>query len=115
KGGQAAAKHGLLAEKVGFGLVTERRFEDARTSATHARSMSQRTFVCLARRILMDGDEAGNSASLSVNTANKMAGALRGDHVDVDVFRRLDDVIVDVESVREDKGLPGCEVRSDRF
>ena len=44
-----------------------------------------------------------------------MAGALRGDHRDVDVGRRLDELEPDVEAVPEEQRLAGGQVRRDRL
>jgi len=50
---------------------------------------------------LIDGDERRHAAAFEVFGTNRVAGAFRGDHDDVDVLARNDLVVVDVEAVRE--------------
>ena len=55
----------------------------------------------VARRILRNRDEAGHAAAFLVFRAHRVAGALGGDHDDVEIGARLDQVEMDVEPVGE--------------
>jgi hypothetical protein len=61
--------------------------------------MRERDVAGLAAGVLLDGDEAGDAAALDEFAADEVAGALGGDHDDVDVLRGLDVLEVDVEAV----------------
>ena len=102
--GQAAAKHGLLAEQVGFAFFLEIGLDDAGTAATYARGISQRDVMGIAGGILMHCDQAGHAAALHIFAAHGVAGALRRDHDHVDIRRGLDQAEMDVEAVGESEG-----------
>ena len=55
----------------------------------------------VAGGVLVDGHQAGDAAALLVLAADQVAGALRGDHADVDAGGRLDLAEVDREAVGE--------------
>src|SRR5439155_1602823 len=77
----------------------------ARFSAIHSRAKSP-SWISLriwrvAGRVLLDGDQPGDSAAFGELAADQMAGALRRDHADVDAGRRGDLFVVDGEAVAE--------------
>ena len=66
-----------------------------------AGGVGQREVERVARRVLVDGDQARHAAAVLILAAHRVAGALRRDHDHVEVGPRLDQVEVDVEAVRE--------------
>ncbi len=110
---RAAAKNGLFAEQITFGLLLKGGFDDARFEATDAIGISQCVFESLAGRVLRDSDEAGNADAFGEQFANAMAGGFGGDHGHVDIGGRLDFVEVNVEAVREHEGFALGHVRGD--
>ena len=72
----AAAKHRLLAEKIGFGLFLEGGFEHPGARAANALEITEREGVGVAGGVLVNGDEAGNAAAFGEDFAHAMAGAL---------------------------------------
>ena len=67
---------------------------------------------CRSRRCC-DGEQRRHAAAGLVDAAEEVAGALRRDHPDVDVARRVDPPELDVEAVGEHQELAGPEVRRD--
>ena len=65
------------------------------------RRVGEHQVAGVAAGVLVDGHQAGDAAALLVLAADQVAGALRGDHADVDARRRLDLVEVDREAVGE--------------
>ena len=109
----AAAQHGLLTEQVGLGLVLERGLDDAGPGAADALGVGQRERLALALGVLVDGDQARHALAVDELAAHQVAGALRRDHADGDVGRRLDQVEVDVQAVAEEQRIAVFEVRLD--
>ena len=113
EGGAAAAKHGLFAEEVGLGLFFEGGLKHAGTGAADAFGVGQGDLFGFAAGVLIDGDQVGDAAAFHEDVADQMAGALGGDHDDVDVRGRNDLAEVNVEAVGESKGFAGGQVRLD--
>jgi hypothetical protein len=67
----------------------------------------------VARRILVDGDQARHAAALLVFAAHRVARALRRDHHDVDRSLRLDQAEMDVEAVGEGDRRAVADVAGD--
>jgi hypothetical protein len=88
--GGPAAKHGLLAEKVGFGLFAEAGFDRSGARSADARRIGQRLVARSTRRILMDREQARDAAPDFIFTADEVSGALRRNQDDIDVGARLD-------------------------
>ena len=109
----AAAKHCLLAEQVGLGLLLEGGLEDACAAGTDAGSVCQSDVLCLTGEVLLDADQRGAALTLGVQAADDVAGAFRSDHDDIDVLRSGDGLEVDVEAVCEGQSLALGHVRSD--
>src|SRR5262245_4199844 len=99
----AAAKHGLLAEQIGFGLFRERRFEHAAARAADAVCVGEGVLVRAARRVLINRDQRWDAAALFVLATHETARALRSDEDDVQVLARTDLLEVNVEAVREEQ------------
>src|SRR6266403_5667746 len=106
----AAAEHGLLAEKIRLGLLGEGGFQDAGTRAAESSRVSKRESFCRAGGVLFDSEERWSSAAFGEDFANAVAGSLGSDHGDVDVGGRLDGAEANVEAVREHEGLAGLEI-----
>jgi len=111
QGGGAAAEHGLLAEEIGLGLLLEGCLEDAGAGASDALGPGEGGFPGVAALVLVDGDQGRHSLALLVLAADGVAGALGGDHDDVDVLGRYDRLVKDGEAMAEEQGLAGLEVR----
>ena len=107
------AQDGLLAEEIGFGLFLERRFEHPCARGTDAFRVREGKLVRLACGVLLDRDQGRGPDAFGVRPADEVAGALRGDHQDVDARGRLDLGEVDVESVREEERLAVSEAGED--
>ena len=107
---QATAKNGLLTEQVGLALFLEGGLDDARAATADSRSIGKADLVGVAGRVLMNGEEAGNTAAANIFSADSVARALGRDHQAVDVAARLDQVEVDVQAVREGNGGAGTNV-----
>ncbi len=67
----------------------------------------------IAAGIVMDGDEAGHAATLLIFAAHRVAGALGGDHDDVDGLLRFDQREVHVEAMGEGNGGAIADVGGD--
>src|SRR6266511_5722295 len=111
--GRAAAEDRLLAEEIGLRLLLERRLEDAGAAAADPLRVGEAERLRLTRRVLVDGDEAGDAAAVLVLAADEVARALRRDEEDVHVGGGADLVVVDVEAVGEEERLPLRHVRRD--
>ncbi|MNZ91573.1 hypothetical protein D3C78_1105610 [compost metagenome] len=110
---ETAAQNDLFAEEVGFALFLEVGFDDARTAAANAAGVGESEFKRIARSVLVNGNEAGNAAALLVFAANRVAGALRCDHDDVERSLRLDEAEVNVEAVCESDRCAITDVAGD--
>ena len=100
---EAAAEHRLLAEQVGLGLLGERRLEHARPGAADGLGVGQGERPRVAGRVLLDADQHGHAAALRELAPDQVAGGLRRDHADVHAVRRADEVVPDVQAVREEQ------------
>jgi hypothetical protein len=109
----AEAQDGLLTEQVGLGLLGEGGLDAARPQAADALGVRERDVPGLARGVLLDSHQHRNPATVDELTTDQVAGALRGDHEDVDALGRRDVAEADVEAVTEDEGVAGGQVRFD--
>ena len=82
---ETAAQDDLFAEKIGLAFFAESRFDDARTSAANGARIGQADVMCIARRVLVNGNEAGNATALLVLRAHRMPRTLRCHHEDVEI------------------------------
>ncbi len=97
----AAAKHRLLAEEIGLGLFFERGFEHTCPRAADALQIAEAQSMRVARRILVDGDQARYAAALGEDLAHPMARGLGRGHPHVDTSEGNDGLEVNIEAVRE--------------
>ena len=88
--GRAAAEDRLLAEQVGLGLLGEGRLEDAGPGAAEGAGVGQDPGAGRPARVAVDGEQRRHAAAGLVDAADEVAGALGGDHPDVDAGRRVD-------------------------
>ena len=109
----AAAEYRLLAEQVGFGLVLERGFDDPRPAAADAGRIGKGNILGVAGRILMNGDQAGYTATLDEFVTHQVPRPLGSGHEDIDVSGGNDLGVVDVEPVGEHQVGPLFQFRSD--
>ena len=58
----------------------------------------------IARRVLVDRDQAGHAGAARIFRTHGVAGALRRDHQHVEIGTRIDQVKMHVEAVREQQG-----------
>ncbi len=110
---QAAAENRLLTKEIGFAFLPEAGFDHAGPAATNGRGIGQADIMGIAGGILMDRKQAGNTATLDVFTANRMAGAFRGDHDHVNILGRDNQIKVNVEPMGESQGRTGAHAASD--
>ena len=67
---EAAAKHYLLTEQVGFGFFPKGGFEDAAPSAANALGIGHGQVAGLAGSILINSEQAGNALTFGVGAAH---------------------------------------------
>ena len=113
KRGNAAAKHALFAEQVGFGFALERGFEHARTRSADTCRISKRDIESFTRVVLMNGNEARHAFTVAIFAANGMSGTLRRDHEYIHVCGRNDLLEVNIETVSKRKRFAFGKVRLD--
>src|SRR6266540_1708402 len=94
--GDPAAKHDLLAEQVGLGLLLEARLDHTCPGHTYPRRVRQRALEGLSGGVLVHGNQRGRPDALLIRPPEKMAGTLGRDHRDVHPVRRSDPSEVDV-------------------
>ena len=99
--------------KIGFGLLAERRREHAAARAADAVRVGEGTSLRFAGRILRHGDQARHASALLVLPTHEIAGPLRRDQHDVEVGARLDQLVLNVEAVREQQSRVLLQVRFD--
>jgi hypothetical protein len=63
----------------------------------------------------VNGEQARHAGPFQVEFAHAVAGALRGDHRDIDAGGRIDELVVDVEAVGEHDHVALFQVRLDRL
>ena len=115
QGADTAAQNGLLTEQIGFGLGAEVGLQHACASAADAQRISQTQIPGIAGGVLLNSDEAGNALAGLILAADSVAGALGGDHDDVDILGGLDAAEMDIEAVGEGQGLALGQVGFDGF
>ena len=111
--GGTAAEDGLLAEEVGFGLLFERRLEDAGASGADADGVRESELPGPTRGVLLDGDQRGRSVPLREEPPHDVARPFRGDHDHVVALGGRDALVEDVEAVGEQHRCSRSEVRLD--
>ena len=111
--GGAAAEHRLLAEEVGLGLLGEGGLDDAGPGAADGLRVGQRERDGAAGGVLLDGDQHRHALAVDELAAHQVTRALRRDHRDVDIGRRRDQAVPDVEAVAEEQRLAGGQGRRD--
>src|SRR5690349_16225895 len=111
--GGAAAEHGLLTEQVGLGLLGEGGPDAAGTQAADGLGVGEREVPGLAGLVLLHRDQDRHAAAVDVLATHEVAGALGGDHEDVDAVGRGDVAEADVEAVAEDEGVARGQRRLD--
>src|SRR5581483_4848975 len=108
-----AAKHGLLAEQVGLGLLLERRLDDPGPGGPDPGAVRESARQRPAGRVLLDGDERRGADPLLEGPAHEVSGALGRDHRDVDALGGHDRAEVHAEAVREHQHVAGVQVGGD--
>jgi len=83
------------------GTRRERRLEDAGPRGAERPRIRQHASARRPAGVLLDGEQGRHAAAGRVDAPQQVAGALRGDHPDVDRRRRLDAPEPDVESMGE--------------
>ena len=96
---RAAAQHGLLAEKVGFGFFAEVGFNHAAFGAAVGRGIREGDVAGFAGFILVNRNQGGHAAAFFVFAAHGVAGAFGGNHNHIEVGAGHDLVVVHVEAV----------------
>jgi len=99
--GHPSTEDALFSEKVGLGLLSERGFNDAGTGGPKTFGVGESSLFCLFCIILIDGKKGWDSCSLLVFPSHQMSRAFRSNHHHVDLFRRDDLAVMNVEPVRE--------------
>ena len=113
EGRRAAAEDALLAEEVGLGLLGEGRLEDAGPRVAEPAGVGEDAGAGGPGGVLVDGEEGRHAAAALVDGADEVAGALGGDHPDVDALGRGDPAVADVEAVGEQDERARLQVRGD--
>ncbi len=111
--GNAAAQDDLFAEQVGFGLLGKGRFQNPAARPADSFGVGQAALLGGAGRVLVDCDQARNTATLGKGSANEFTGAFGRDHQHIDVFGWLNLPEVNIEAVGEQKRIISLEVRLD--
>ena len=78
-------------------------------AAADALGVGQDQVAGVAGRVDVDRHQAGNAPALLELAADEMAGALGGDHADIDSLGRCDQLEVDREAVGEHQQVPGSD------
>ena len=107
----STAEHSLLSEKVGLGLFRERRLHHACARPANGFAIGERQLLCSARRVLMNRQQRRRSAPFGEHFAHAMSGSLGSDHGHIDVFRRMDRAVADVEAMRKHEHLARSQIR----
>ena len=69
----AATKYGLFTEQVGFSFFLKRRFDYTGSRAADASGVGECNIQCIARCVLMYGNQAGNAVAFFVLPTNQTA------------------------------------------
>ena len=99
--GGASAEHRLLTEQVCLGLILEARLDHAAACAANALGIGECQPAGVAGCILLDRDQAGNTAALEELAAHQVTRPLGRDHADINARRWLDLFVVNREAVAE--------------
>ena len=115
EGAHTAAQHRLLAEEISLGLLLEGRFQHTGARAADALEVAEAQRVRLARRVLVNGDEAGHAAALHEDLTDAMAGCFGRGHAHVNARCRHNGLVMNVEAVREEQHLADGQIGPDLF
>ena len=107
----AATEDDLFAKEIRLSLFFKGGLDHAGPRAPDGLGIGEPEIARPAGRILMHREQPGDALTLDVHTAHEVPGALGRDHEDVDVCRRHDLVVMDVEAVGENQTLPFGELR----
>src|SRR5215203_6776484 len=107
QGAHPAAKHRLLAEEVGFGLLGEGGLDATGPEPTNAFGVGQGQVPRLTAGILLDRHQHRHTPPLGILPTDQMSGTLGRDECHIDAFWRLDVAEADVEAVTEEQGIAG--------
>ncbi len=106
----AAAQHALLTEQVGFGFDAERCFHNGCAIRAEARTVGKADIVRVTGVILINGNQARDSLAGFIFAANRVARPFRGNHKHINVLRRLDQLVMDVEAMGKCQRFPFGQV-----
>ena len=99
--GQAAAKHGLFAEQICFGLFAKICLDNSRPPAANGRSVREPYRFRGAGRILMNSEQARHTRAALVFAPHQMPRPFRRHHENIHVIGRFDKPVMNREAVRE--------------
>ena len=91
----------MLTEEIRFRFFLESGLNHAGARAANGVRVGQRAIECVARSILMHGEQAGNAALGLVLPPDQITRPLGRDHCYVDILGRRDLAVMNVETVRE--------------
>src|SRR5688572_897063 len=111
--GGTAAEHGLFAEQIGFRFLGKGGLYHGCAGPADAVGVRESPRMRSARRVLADGDQAGNPASLLELASHEVARSLRRDQDDVEVLAGTDLLEVHVEAVCKEEGGAAFERAAD--
>ena len=111
--GDPAAEHRLLPEEVGLGLLGKGGLQHAGASAADASGVGQSAGAGRAGRVLVHGEEAGDTLAVGVGPPDQVAGPLGRHHADVHPGGGVDQLVADVEAVGEHQHVARLEVGCD--
>jgi hypothetical protein len=113
--GHPAAQHHLLTEQVRLRLFGEGGGERAGPGSADRLGVGQRQRPRAAGGVALHGDQHRHPPALGELAAHQVARPLRRDHAHVDAIRRRDELVADVQPVREEQGIAGHQARRDRL
>ena len=109
----AAAQDSLLTEQIGFRLGLEGRLKKTSSCSADCKAIGKRQVLCLSGIILLDSDQAWGSSSSLIFRPDRVPRSLRRDHGHIDVCRRNDTAIVNIEPVCKHQHVAFLQVRCD--
>ena len=115
KSGNAAAQNCLLTEEIGLCLGLIGSLKKSGACSADGKTVCQRKILCLAGVILLHSDQARSTLSCNIFGTDRMAGCLRSDHGNVNILRRNDAAVMDVEAMSEHEHIAFFQVRLDIF
>src|SRR5580658_1706860 len=112
---QPAAQHRLLAEQVALSFFLESSLQHSRARRANAVCISQREFMRMPARILLNRNQRRHSAPFGINTPHQMPRTLRSDHHHVHVGGRNNRLEMNAEAVRDPENLSRMQIRLDEL